>query len=638
MFLSQDRFVADVGACAEPLPAPDARNRRPLRIALAGYGVVGQALAAALRHDPDFEIVAILVRDPARPRDVPPLVPLTDDLQHFLSTAADIVIDVLSCARTGRTISAAALASDTHVVSASKRVISAHLSELQAKAKQSGARLLYSAAVGGAAPVLETVAEAARHGAVRQVRGVLNGTVNFILDRLHRGCSFDTALAAARAAGLAEEDPSEDLSGADAAAKLTLIAHAAWGRPTLSVTVECEALDRALAGRIAASGERWVQCAELDAPDGLIRARVRLCPVREAGGIPALRDAHNCARIVTCDGRTFGCEGRGAGGPATAEAILADLARIRSELGWRDIEAPLPEALRRFGAAATARIGGSEDGPLTVLLGGISANRFVADDGVDGPGWWAGLAGAGKTIDPATRRIIGFDFIACDDGRSAPSSEEQADALAAILAPLGKPATIVGASYGGMVALALVARRPELVDRLVVISAPHEPHPASTAVRELQRRIVALGREVGQGEAGLGIARGLAMLTYRTSEEFADRFRGGIATENPLETSDPGAYLRARGAAYPAIMSPGRFLSLSAAIDRHRIDPAAVRAPALVIGASSDTLVPPAQLEALAAALPDARLHILDSGYGHDMFLKEADRVGALIAEFLEQP
>lgn len=637
MFLSHDRFVADDGACPDILPA-EAAPRRPLRIALAGYGVVGQALAAALNGNPVFEIVAILVRDLDRPRRMRPPVPLTDDLDRFLSTETDIVIDVLSCARIGRKVSAAALASGAHVVSASKRVISARLSELQAKAKQGGTKLLYSAAVGGAAPVLETVAEAARHGAVRQVRGVLNGTVNFILDRLHRGLSFDAALAAARAAGLAEEDPSEDLSGADAAAKLKLIAHAAWGRPTSSVTVEREALDRALAKRIAASGERWVQCAELDAPEGLVRARVRLRPVSEAGGIPALRDEYNCARIVTCEGRTFGCEGRGAGGPATAEAILADLARIRREAGWRDVEAPLPDALRRFGQAATARIGGREDGPMVVLLGGISANRFVAENGAGGPGWWGGLAGGGKTIDPARHCILGFDFVACSEGRAVPSSEEQAEALAAVLAPLGRPATIIGASYGGMVGLALAARRPELVDRLVVISAAHEPHAASTAVRELQRRIVALGCDAGRGEAALGIARGLAMLTYRTAEEFAARFAGGIEADDPLATSDPGAYLRARGAAYPAVMSPERFLSLSAAIDRHRIDPADVRVPTLVVGTSSDTLVPPAQLEALAAALPDARLHILDSPYGHDMFLKEAGRIGALIAQFLEQP
>jgi len=485
--------------------------------------------------------------------------------------------------------------------------------------------------------VLETVAAAAAHGPVREVSAVLNGTVNFVLDRLYEGSSFQQALAEARAAGFAEEDPSEDLTGADAACKLKLIAHQALGVDTRAVTVATETLDAARAAQIATSGERWVQCARLSITDGAVEASVTLRPVSEAGGLPALHGALNCARIVAGDGRIFACDGQGAGGPATAEAILADLARIRTELSWRDVEAPLPASLSRFGETATARIGGNENGPLTVLLGGISASRFVAEDGANGPGWWAGLVGEGKTVDPTARRIVGFDFIACPEGRSAPTSDEQAEALAAILGDLGRPATIIGASYGGMVALALAARRPELVERLVVISAPHEPHPAATAVRELQRRIVALGRDTGQDGEALAIARGLAMLTYRTREEFAGRFTGGIDTDDPLTTSDPGAYLRARGEAYPAVMSPGRFLSLSAAIDRHRVDPSVVRAPTLVIGASSDVLVPPLQLEALAAALPDARLHLLDSLYGHDMFLKEADRVGALIVEFLEQ-
>jgi homoserine O-acetyltransferase len=636
MFLSTERFAADTPC--EIFAAPRAAKTRPLRIALAGYGVVGQALAAALRDHPAYEIVAILVRDTRRPRAEAPPCPPTDDLDRFLAVEADVLIDVLSCARVGRVVCETRLNKGVHVVSASKRLVSAHLATLAIRARLGGARLLYSAAVGGEAPVLEEVAAAAAHGPVREVRAVLNGTVNFILDRLHDGASFDAALAAARAAGFAEADPSEDLTGADAAAKLKLIAHRAWGVDPGAVAIETETLDAAVARRIAASGERWVQCARLDLVDGQTVGRVALCALGEAEGLPALRDEWNCARIVTNDGRTFACEGRGAGGPATAEAILADLALIRSELGWRDMEAPLPPSLARFGATAKARLGGREDGPLVVLLGGISANRFVAEDGEGCAGWWAGLTGPSKTFDPAAHRILGFDFVACEAGRAVPTSAEQAEALAAILAPLGRPATIVGASYGGMVALALAARHPELVERLVVISAPHAPHPAATAVRELQRRIVALGQQAGEAEAGLGIARGLAMLTYRTTEEFGARFAGGIDADDPLATSAPGAYLRARGEAYRDVLSPGRFLSLSAAIDRHRVDPAEVRAPTLVIGAASDTLVPPDQLEALAAGLPDARLHLLDSLYGHDMFLKEAERIGALIAAFLEQP
>jgi homoserine O-acetyltransferase len=187
-----------------------------------------------------------------------------------------------------------------------------------------------------------------------------------------------------------------------------------------------------------------------------------------------------------------------------------------------------------------------------------------------------------------------------------------------------------------MVALSLAQHFPERVERLVVISAGAEPHAAATAIRELQRRIVALGLANGNAQEALSIARGLAMLTYRTSDEFALRFTGGLPGEEPLGISEPGRYLRARGEAFLEVMTPERFLSLSASIDRHAVDPKKIGCPVLLIGASTDQLVPAAQMAALARNLPDARLHLLDCLYGHDMFLKEAERIGALIAPFLE--
>ena len=127
------------------------------------------------------------------------------------------------------------------------------------------------------------------------------------------------------------------------------------------------------------------------------------------------------------------------------------------------------------------------------------------------------------------------------------------------------------------------------------------------------------------------------MLTYRTPDEFAGRFAGGIGQEDVLCCSEPGHYLRARGSAFRRVMTPERFLSLSASIDRHRVDPAAIPQPVLLIGAESDQLVPPAQLKALQGALAGpARLALLPSLYGHDMFLKEAAAVSALIRPFLQ--
>jgi homoserine O-acetyltransferase len=303
-----------------------------------------------------------------------------------------------------------------------------------------------------------------------------------------------------------------------------------------------------------------------------------------------------------------------------------------------DIEVPIPAHLAALGSHTLARIAGNRAGPLVVALGGISADRFVAAGRYRSMGWWPGLVGPGLAVDPARHRVLGLDFAADETGRTAPTTHEQAEVLAAAIeAAGGGPATIIGASYGGMIALALAQRRPELAHKLVVISAPAAPHPAATAIRELQRRIVALGLETGRGAEGQSIARGLAMTTYRTPEEFAGRFAGGIPGADPLSVSDAGAYLRARGDAYGEVMSPERFLSLSGSIDRHRVDPAKIAAPALVLAAASDRLVPPEQSRDLAAALPDAELHILDCLWGHDMFLKEAARLGELVGPFLEE-
>jgi homoserine O-acetyltransferase len=188
-----------------------------------------------------------------------------------------------------------------------------------------------------------------------------------------------------------------------------------------------------------------------------------------------------------------------------------------------------------------------------------------------------------------------------------------------------------------MIALAFGQVFPDRVERLVVVSAGAEPHPTATAARELQRRVVALGIANGQGAEALAIARGFAMLTYRTQTEFAGRFEGGIEEEDSLTCSAPGAYLRARGAAYPNVMSPERFLSLSASIDRHRVDPDEISVPTLVIGSKTDQLVPPPQVHALATSLAGpVEFHMLDTLYGHDMFLKDAARCSALVEPFLQ--
>lgn len=323
--------------------------------------------------------------------------------------------------------------------------------------------------------------------------------------------------------------------------------------------------------------------------------------------------------------------------PAEETGIAGATARERcSDVALIDV--PVPADLAQFGARVRASAVGDRANAPVVVLGGISGDCFpcVRPDG--SRGWWSGLTGPGAAVDPARYYVIGVDYAADASGEAAPTTFDQARVLAAALDTIGetRPVTIVGASYGGMVALALAESEPRLVARLVIIGAADRPHPAATAARELQRRVVALGIDAGRGDEALAIARGMAMLTYRTPQEFAVRFDGGIDETHPITASHPGGYLRARGEAFLSVMSPQRFLSLSASIDRHRVRAERITAPTLLIGADSDQLAFPEQMRVLEQKLAGpSELHLLDSLFGHDMFLKEAARIGLIAGPFI---
>jgi homoserine O-acetyltransferase len=126
------------------------------------------------------------------------------------------------------------------------------------------------------------------------------------------------------------------------------------------------------------------------------------------------------------------------------------------------------------------------------------------------------------------------------------------------------------------------------------------------------------------------------MLSYRTPGEFADRFRGGTVGSDPLGPSEPGSYLSARGEAFTRLMSPGRFLSLSASIDRHRVDVSTIGNSALLVAIEEDQLVPRDQMRGMVGQWGgDHQLHVIRSVYGHDAFLKEAPLLSGLINKFL---
>ena len=283
------------------------------------------------------------------------------------------------------------------------------------------------------------------------------------------------------------------------------------------------------------------------------------------------------------------------------------------------------------------RLHGREGAPVVIVAGGISAGRFVHRTETNGLGWWAGAVSVGGPVDLSRFQVLAIDYApdatAGSETAVTITTQDQARLLCLLLDHLeiDSVAAFIGCSYGGMIALAFGELYPDRVDQLVVVSAAHRAHPLATAWRGIQRRILQLATEAGRPEDGVALARELAMTTYRTPEEFGDRF----------DTTAPAAagqaypvceYLTARGVAYRTHTTPARWLSLSDSIDRHCVSPEAIRVPTTLVGFESDRLVPLDDIRELAARLPALfRLVEAPSLYGHDAFLKE----DALVADIL---
>ena len=283
------------------------------------------------------------------------------------------------------------------------------------------------------------------------------------------------------------------------------------------------------------------------------------------------------------------------------------------------------------------RLAGACDAPVVAVLGGISAGRnvFKVRDGV--PGWWDEIAGPGKPLDTDRFRVLGIDFLGGSHRTTGPahgevfpsvSAHDQARCLVAVMDHLRIEALhgCVGASYGGMVTLVMGAVHPERLRRGVVVSAAHRTHPMSTAWRSVQRNFVRYAIAHDEGEAGLMLARALAMTTYRSIREFEDRFPGEPVRRDGRFVFPVESYIVSRGEAYARTYRPEAFVCLSESIDLHRIEPEQIVTPMTLVAVLEDQLVPVADIRALRDRIAGAcQLIEISSVYGHDAFFKEAD-------------
>lgn len=304
-------------------------------------------------------------------------------------------------------------------------------------------------------------------------------------------------------------------------------------------------------------------------------------------------------------------------------------------------EFPLTLAFRHAGAQRVVvrwEVRGAAHLPVVAVLGGISAHRHVAaSDAFAERGWWDAQADARWL---GAHRVLSIDWLGSDGALDVPiDTADQAAALAAVLDALDIDAldAIVGCSYGAMVGLAFAIAHPARVRKLVAIAGAHRPHPFASAWRALQRSVVALGQLQCDEAQGLSIARQIAMLSYRTPEEFGARFDATPILDGGSARCASEAWLAERGASWANRTSATAFVRLSESIDLHAIPPPAVRIPTTLVAFAEDQLVPPDDIRTLAAGIAaPVRLQVLHSQYGHDGFLKEPDAIAQVLARALD--
>ena len=346
------------------------KNQRiDVPVALLGYGTVGSAVDRLLRENAEdieratghrLRVVKALVRDPGKERAFSPQpgVLTTDFAAVRDDPAVGIVAEVMGgVAPTGDYV-LQLLRAGKPVVSANKQLIAREGAELFRVASEAGVQLRFEASVCAAIPVVKVLREALVVTTVHRILGIVNGTTNFILTEMEGGAGYDGALAEAQRQGFAEADPSEDVSGADAAAKMAILATVAFGSRVTLGDVQYDGIDHVTAEHVAAAREmgmavRLVGAATL--VDGRLDVRVHPALVDRHHPLAAVEGAFNAVMLQGDAIREITLEGPGAGGTETASAVVADIVSVVGTTGtgflqndacWRTLERLPPGEVR----------------------------------------------------------------------------------------------------------------------------------------------------------------------------------------------------------------------------------------------------------------------------------------------------
>jgi homoserine dehydrogenase len=317
---------------------------RNLRIALLGAGSVGSQVASLLLQHGDelaarvgagLELVGVAVRDVDAPRDAAiPRELLTTDAESLI-LGADIVIELIGGLEPAREHIRLALTSGADVITANKALLATHGPELFELASQVGAQLYYEAAVGGAIPIIRPLRDSLAGDRVRRILGIVNGTTNFILDRMEtEGSTLEDALATAQELGYAEADPTADVDAYDAAQKAAILASLAFHTTVPLEAVHREGIrsvtrEQVVAAHAAGFVVKLLAVCErlVDPVTGVegVSARVHPALVPAAHPLAAVHGANNAVFLEAEAAGALMFYGAGAGGVPTASAVLGDL-------------------------------------------------------------------------------------------------------------------------------------------------------------------------------------------------------------------------------------------------------------------------------------------------------------------------
>ena len=309
------------------------------KVGLIGFGTVGQSVARILLESTqqELELLCICNRNVERKRVewVPDRVKWTSDSDNVLNSEADVVIELIGGTEPASTLIRQSLERGKSVVTANKQVIAHSGSSLTEAASANNCRLLFEAAVGGVIPIIRGVQEGLAGDKLTRIHGILNGTCNYILTRMETGnITFEQALTEAQQLGFAEADPTADIDGGDAQAKLAILSATGLGCPLTLETIptttirDIDPIDFVYAHRLRCTIRQVSRVERLPESDTVLSASVQLMLVPTAS---PLAHAEGSQNVVVVDGLRSGetaLSGFGAGGDPTAVAVVSDVIAI----------------------------------------------------------------------------------------------------------------------------------------------------------------------------------------------------------------------------------------------------------------------------------------------------------------------